>query len=349
MERAYAHAPSSTTALIAMLQSIVPRSTYGAEARADPSSLIGVAKRRGLRTSFFASGTPYEDELRYLAALGVDEIKVSQHVACSMNRSRTEVTAHLTIDDRCAQAALLRWIDREKRPFLSVLWNFQTHYPYYANRLNRPFPRPRGMSELFGDGRDRYLNALRETDEGLGQLVEELDRRGLTRDTLIVVMGDHGESFGQHGIGGHGVDIYEESIHIPVVFINPSFAGRQRFQGLFGEVDIAPSVSKVMGFEHPSSWRGVDVFSGRRHRRLFYFATGHNTVVGYREQNVKVMLTMPPPGVSELITGQRGRYNVYSLFDLQADPRERREIILRPPERLIPRRTMALWAAGATD
>jgi len=66
---------------------------------------------------------------------------------------------------------------------------------------------------------NRYLSALHEGDRALGDLLRGLDRRGLLESTLVIVMGDHGEAFGQHAHTNHHL-LYEEDLHIPLLLIN---------------------------------------------------------------------------------------------------------------------------------
>lgn len=326
MSRAYAHAPSSSVALSSILESSVPLSLEGERANAE-DSLVGVAKRHGFRTSFFFGGDTYKDDFQFLTDLKIDTVRDRRQIACSTKRSRNLEDSPEAVDDRCTLAALIGWIDRGKAPFLSILWNYQTHYPYFVNRLDRKFPLPYSLSPWNRDALTLYLNAAQETDAVLGELVRQLEVRGLGDDTLIVVLGDHGEAFGQHGVGGHGTDIFEESIHIPLLMLYPGFASAIRYDDLFGEVDIAPTVASLMRFERPRSWRGIDIFTGQRNRRLFSYANGRDALVGYRENNDKIVLTMPQPTLADLVLRRSPDvHESFHRYDLRADPQEHHDL-----------------------
>src|SRR5207237_5760195 len=99
--------------------------------------------------------------------------------------------------------------------FFSVIWTYQTHYPYFFSEKEEKYD---DSDPVF----NRYLNAVKHSDLVLGNLLSELKRKGLFESTLVVVIGDHGEAFGRHDQTTHASKIYEENLHIPCVFINPS-------------------------------------------------------------------------------------------------------------------------------
>jgi choline-sulfatase len=68
---------------------------------------------------------------------------------------------------------------------------------------------------------DIYDNSIRWTDRVLGSLIEDLDRRGLRDKTVIVVAGDHGEAFGEHGREGHARDVQAEVTTTPWIISLP--------------------------------------------------------------------------------------------------------------------------------
>jgi arylsulfatase A-like enzyme len=86
---------------------------------------------------------------------------------------------------------------------------------------------PKRAMRRCGDARDsgpaleflrgRYRGEVRRVDEQIERLFAELARRGLLDRTLVVVTGDHGEEFGEHRWFGHGSQLYEESLHVPLL------------------------------------------------------------------------------------------------------------------------------------
>ncbi len=62
---------------------------------------------------------------------------------------------------------------------------------------------------------------MKYVDDYIGQLMEELDRRGLAKNTLVIITSDHGEALGQHHLRTHGKALYWEQIHVPLVVWYP--------------------------------------------------------------------------------------------------------------------------------
>jgi arylsulfatase A-like enzyme len=68
---------------------------------------------------------------------------------------------------------------------------------------------------------DIYDDSIRWTDRVLGSLIREIDARGLREKTMIVVAGDHGEAFGEHGREGHARDVHGEVTTTPLIMSLP--------------------------------------------------------------------------------------------------------------------------------
>lgn len=108
------------------------------------------------------------------------------------------------------------WVDRDRqRPFFAFLNYFDVHDPYGAPRA---YPKPAWPQET---DLDAYDNGAKYVDDCIGSLMEELGRRGLTNNTLVVITSDHGESLGQHHLRTHGKALYWELIHVPLAIWYP--------------------------------------------------------------------------------------------------------------------------------
>jgi len=108
----------------------------------------------------------------------------------------------------------LTWIDRSQRPFFAFLNYIDVH----DQAPPRDFRAPWGLkTEL-----DRYDAALTYVDAEIGKLMQQLKYRGVTRDTLVIITSDHGESLGQHAMQFHGIALYREQIHVPLLLWYPN-------------------------------------------------------------------------------------------------------------------------------
>ena len=67
--------------------------------------------------------------------------------------------------------------------------------------------------------RDSYDNCIALLDEGVGALLDELDRRGVLKDSVVVITADHGEEFNEHGLYNHGNSLYLHEVHVPLLVL----------------------------------------------------------------------------------------------------------------------------------
>jgi arylsulfatase A-like enzyme len=125
----------------------------------------------------------------------------------------------------------LTWLSgREKRPFFVFLNYFDAHGPYVAPApFNVKFGPSRPIeqngtahkSELSADEIaamiDGYDSSIAYLDHELGRLMDELERRQVLDDTLVIITSDHGEEFGEHDVFGHGHTLYMPSVHVPLL------------------------------------------------------------------------------------------------------------------------------------
>ncbi|WP_406700457.1 sulfatase [Singulisphaera sp. Ch08] len=70
--------------------------------------------------------------------------------------------------------------------------------------------------------RDSYESSIAYLDRQVGLLMDEIERRGLLDNTLVILTSDHGEHFGEHSLLGHGLSLYRDEVHVPLLIIPPS-------------------------------------------------------------------------------------------------------------------------------
>jgi arylsulfatase A-like enzyme len=154
----------------------------------------------------------------------------------------------LARDRISAHAINLKFVDwltqrqNPKRPFFAFLNYFDAHSPYVPptiaeHRFGQP---PRSVADaMILDGwrdvtkrelslyhrtlaQDAYDNCLHYLDQQLGELFEELQRRGELDRTLVIVTADHGEGFGEHDLFDHGESLYRTEVSVPLVIVGPA-------------------------------------------------------------------------------------------------------------------------------
>jgi arylsulfatase A-like enzyme len=134
--------------------------------------------------------------------------------------------------------ALLAWIDEEPgRPYFAYVHTVEVH------EYHRPLYR-RGGPPTSG-----YPAAVRDSDRKLGQLLRELRARGRDRNLLLVVVSDHGESLGEHDLVGHGMSLYQQELHVPLIVWAGDSLRARRAPAIASLADIAPTLADLCGLD----------------------------------------------------------------------------------------------------
>ena len=150
--------------------------------------------------------------------------------------------------------AALAWMDDVKDDrFFSWIHLYDPHWPYEA-------PEP-WASRVSGYPDANYDAEVLFTDSLVGRLLDWLDDNQLTEDTLLVLMGDHGESLGRHREGAHGFFIYDAAMQVPFLLRAPY---RQVGRGLrvpaqVRGIDLMPTVLELVGVPVPGVVQGASL------------------------------------------------------------------------------------------
>lgn len=149
---------------------------------------------------------------------------------------------------------LVSWLERgrRQRPFFLFVGYMDPHDPYFPHpydgtgyaRAAHQRPDPSEAPRL----RELYDGEITYWDEHFGRLMDELRRRGLYDDMMIVVTSDHGEEFAEHGGFWHGTTLYDEQLHVPLFVKYPrGERGGTSEARWVQSVDIMPSVLAAAG------------------------------------------------------------------------------------------------------
>ncbi|MCX7011294.1 MAG: sulfatase, partial [Candidatus Sumerlaeota bacterium] len=161
------------------------------------------------------------------------------------------------------------WLDRFKdTPFFYFVHFMDPHDPYMLHPLSlrKGFARL-GWGSLTSQDRDplhdAYLGEIQYVDGEIGRLVAHLKEQGLYDNMAIILTGDHGEEFLDHGGWWHGRTLYEEMIHVPLIVKLPGNAlAGTRVPYQVRHIDIAPTICRLMGVEPPPFMQGVPLVQG---------------------------------------------------------------------------------------
>ncbi len=274
----------------------------------DAVTLAEVLKSNGYQTAGFIgalvleSGTGIEQGFDTFDDVFVRENKIME------DRSGIQK------DAGSVKRSFLRWLDhRNTAPFFSFVHFYDAHAPYDP---------PPAFAPAVREPKALYRGELQYVDSVIGEIFEELSKRNLLSNTIIVITGDHGEMLGEHGESGHGFFIYQESLHVPLLFVLPDHkAGKS--DTVVELVDLMPTILDVLGVAVPETVQGksvAPVFNGAK----------VSDEIAYSES----LTAMQHFGAEPLRGVQDHRYKYIDslkpeLYDLNKDPQEMNNIVLQ--------------------
>ncbi len=116
--------------------------------------------------------------------------------------------------------------------------------------------------------RARYAREVEYCDGQIGRLLALLEAQGMLRNTAIILVGDHGESLGEHDHVGHISRLYEPALHVPFIMLK---GGPTTPSAIVTEavslLDVAPTALKLVGLPPPDGMEGISLLSAGRDPR----------------------------------------------------------------------------------
>ncbi|MCP4201598.1 MAG: sulfatase [bacterium] len=188
-----------------------------------------------------------------------------------------DVYQHITGDyppsSRRINSSVAEWLDgrQDDKPFLLYVHTVDPHDPYNPPPEFRERFAP-GTEELLAlpkkerwrvgyrdDLVNLYDGEIAHNDESFGLFVDDLEARGLWRDSIVIFVSDHGEEFQEHGSWTHGRKLFSESIRVPLIIKWPGQSQGQRRADLAQQIDIPSTVLSELALPWPGAFEGRDL------------------------------------------------------------------------------------------
>ena len=241
------------------------------------------------------------------------------------------VLSKVAVDDSHSVTRLLQFFDAltAAERFTGVLHTRGTHTPYVAPKDFQRFGSAKAI--------DKYDNSILYLDHNEARVLDEMEKRGLLENTVIIALADHGEAMGEHGYFGHVHTFYDEEARIPLwIYLPPTLPERDRrlaalranSQTPVSVADVVPTMLELLGL-----WEADDVAPLKRFyvgapltqpqpRSRYVLMQNHNDVnniylfagVGMVTERYKYLLRVEQTDVLE------------ELYDLRADPFEQNNL-----------------------
>ncbi len=235
-----------------------------------------------------------------------------------------------SLDDRTTVDEALEWLDGLGNDPFFVALNFQnSHLPYPTPP---DFPRRFGPAKLDFTIRfayfpkdkveivkDVYADSLAYVDSQIQRLIQHLKLKNKWDNTLVVITGDHGQAFYEHGFASHASAIFDEVMRVPLIVRAPGLKAGLEHR-LAQHVDIAPSITGLLGLPNHPSFQGIDLFGTPTNpNRSAYMVA--QTPDAYQYGIVRAGF--------KLIYDERLRE--HRLFNLETDPGEKQNLAATQP------------------
>lgn len=257
------------------------------------------------------------------------------------------------VPERRLTETALAWLEqhREERFFLWVHY-IDPHGPYeppepFRGQLDHdePLPFPRFLmnpsyrlpTKDLRDYIDRYDEEIREVDDEVGKLVEQVEAWGLRDRTLIVFTSDHGESFGHHFFGAHGEHAYESLVRVPLIFSMPgTLATDRRIAAQVRSLDIAPTILELFGLKASERVEGHSLAPFLFESSAADLATAPEEGYAFIESGYVSWLN--PSWWQRAVRTEKWKYvwtpglALHQLYDLENDPGELHNVYLEEPQ-----------------
>jgi len=163
-------------------------------------------------------------------------------------------------------------------PFFLHIINDQTHMPYEVidkEKFNRHKNNTKG----------KYLNALEEVDHILDTFLEKLSEKVDLSNTILVLTGDHGESFGEYGYSFHSNSVIPPQVHVPFILTHPNLPSKEIKHSC--HFDIFPTFFDLLGIEYNYSCLGSSIAEKNREQAYFFHSA---TLKGNTPANFSLLL-----------------------------------------------------------
>jgi arylsulfatase A-like enzyme/predicted Zn-dependent protease len=215
-----------------------------------------------------------------------------------------------------ATDAALEWLGEhagEEAPFFLWLHYFDVHQPYES-----PSPYRERHVDVPYDGELEYV------DDQLARVIDFLEEKELRDDTLIVVIGDHGQGLGQHDELTHGLLLYDSTLHVPFIMNGGSrLGGGLHVARAVSSCDVMPTVLGMLGIDGPEACDGVDLTEPAESPDRLIFS---DTLEGFIQHAFAPLMAVRS-GRMKYVYGPQPE-----LYDLAEDPYELNDLIAAKPD-----------------
>lgn len=261
-KQAYTVVPHTSKALVAINCGITPNfmhpvfeSTFGTHQPCLPALL----DQQGYATAFFQSPTEhFENRRGTVTKMGYQHFVANEQ----LDHNGFQMVNYFGYEDDILLQPSKQWLQQQDAPFMAFYLTGTTHHPYWVpDSLEQQAFEPE--DEEFND----YLNAVHYLDRFVGKLIQQYRDTGHYDNTVFVIVGDHGESLGQHFRMQHNVNLYQEVMQVPLLIHSALLPPPLQAPKLASQLDIVPTLLTLAGYEPNRTMEGFNLLDPAQARK----------------------------------------------------------------------------------
>lgn len=278
-DRHYTPVPHTSKALVSVLCGVQPH-WRSVTSEALPGSLPSrcipeMARRRGYATAFFQTATRYfEDRDALVENMGYEHFFAGEDVDSSKD---FEIVNYFGYEEDAMFQPSIDWVDEEReRPIFLTYLTVMAHSPYTPPGVEH------SEGRAFDQVMEHYRESIRYSDGFVENIFDAFRERGLYENTVFVILSDHGEAFGEHGLWAHNGILYEPAARSAMMIHDPrrpDIAGREG--DVTSHLDLLPTLAESMGYRvEQGDYPGRSLLDPAPDRKLYLHGWYQNRVLG---------------------------------------------------------------------
>lgn len=279
-------------------------------------SVADVLKKAGYTNNYFlASHLDFEKQRGCLAAHGFDNLVGKAEILKSNPSAKS--TSWGVHDEHLMNYAIDHLDQNRDEPQFLSLFTISNHHPW----IYPPGPHCKlALPEFKNANYGRYLRSFHYSDACLGLFKQQLEEKGLIDNTILFILGDHGQPMGEHhGAQVNHLGLYEENIHVPFLIYAPGRIKQPAVIDQIGsQLDLFPTLMDMLNLKGLNHTVGSSLLREKRDKKVFFHNPYVHGYFGCRYNNYKLIHTRAIKQIE--------------LYDLSSDPKERINIAREHPE-----------------
>jgi phosphoglycerol transferase MdoB-like AlkP superfamily enzyme len=243
---------------------------------------------------------------KFVKNSGLSEIHSYENLKFKIKEEFHSLGHYIARDEIQTVDFFLRRLSQAREPFVGIYISFAAHFPYFdygeEYRIRKD------------DGRliSRYYNNLNLLDHMIKRIYNHLKEQGLLERTILMMVGDHGQAFGQHHPNNfmHYRYSYNENLETPAIFYQPTLFNPKTFWFSTSHVDILPTLLDAMKIPYPpKAFDGESLFKHQCRQNPIYFYGHEESVSSLDTDLIKIQYSL--------------KKNSCRVFNLRVDPDEK--------------------------